>query len=62
MKPTRLTIENWQSELKRLLMQYNKFDDKASDEAKGIMDHIDAVRSIIKEMKDNRTGEGNFTN
>ena len=61
MNPTKLTIENWQSELKRLQMQYNNFDDKTSIEARGILDHIDAVRSIIREIKDSHTGKGNFT-
>jgi hypothetical protein len=32
MNPGKLTLENWQSELKRLQMQYNKFDDKTCDE------------------------------
>jgi hypothetical protein len=61
MKPKKLTLANWQSELKRLETQFNNFDDKASTEAKGILDNIDAVRQIIREIKDSQGEKGNFS-
>jgi hypothetical protein len=42
-------------------MQYNKFDDKTCDKAQGVSEHIDAIRSIIWDIKDNRTADEKFT-
>jgi hypothetical protein len=47
MNQIKLTLEKYQSELTRLQMQYNKFDDKTCDKAQGVSEHIDAIRSII---------------
>lgn len=60
MNPRELTIENWQSELKRLEMQYSNFEDKESIDAQGILDNIDAVRNIIREINDKQTKKGDF--
>ena len=47
-----LTIHNWKSEHQRLETRYRLLKDKNSLEAKGIMDHINAVREIIKDIED----------
>ncbi len=47
-----LTIDNWKSEHRRLEAKYKKVTDKTSLEARGLLDHIVAVRAIIKEIED----------
>ncbi len=46
-----LTIDNWKSEYKRLEMKYKRLPDSQSLEAKGIMDHMEAVKKIIQEIE-----------
>ena len=48
----KLTISNWRSEYERLKVRYKKMNDKMSLEALGYLDHMQAVRSIIKDMED----------
>lgn len=44
-----LTLENWVSEYKRLESKYNILQDKQSLEARGLLDHMEAVWSIIQD-------------
>jgi hypothetical protein len=46
-----LTIENWQSEYKRLELCYKHIADSQSTEALGICDHLRAVSEIISELR-----------
>lgn len=48
----KLTIQNWESEHQRLKTRYRLIKNKNSLEAQGILDHILAVRQIIKEIED----------
>ncbi len=47
-----LTIAVWQSEFKRLQTRYDGVSDKSSPEARGYIDHMQAVESIMKDVSD----------
>lgn len=53
-----LTIDNWVSEYKRLETKYLLSKDKHSLEARGLLDHMEAVWSIILDMN----GKQDFSN
>ena len=46
-----LTIENWKNEHKRLQIRYKRCIDPSSEEAKGLLDHLHAVKKIIAEIE-----------
>ena len=48
----KLTINNWRSEYERLKTRHKKIHNKTSLEALGYLDHMRAVRSIIRDMED----------
>lgn len=45
-----LTIENWRSEYQRLQTRYRLTADKSSLAALGLIDHMQAVASIINDL------------
>jgi CheY-like chemotaxis protein len=49
-----LTIDNWFSEYKRLERTYTLLKDKQSLEAQGLLDHMEAVFSIIMDINNQK--------
>jgi hypothetical protein len=45
-----LTIENWRSEYQRLQIRYKLTSDKSSLIALGLLDHMQAVSSIMNDL------------
>ncbi len=45
-----ITIANWQSEYIRLQQRYKNLDDKSILEAKGYIDHMEAVSAIMRDI------------
>ena len=45
-----ITLANWQSEYIRLQQRYKNLDDKSTIEAKGYIDHMEAVLAIMRDI------------